>query len=118
MTTIASGRWISDPGPLANKNGTRPRAATVAVIITGRKRNLVPSRIAFAVSGAMGGSASEEFLAPAVDGEDTFVQCENCDYTANAEAVEIARGGGAIVSLSGMSATSRPRSSDCGGKSN
>src|SRR4051794_22837407 len=35
-------------------------------------------RIAFAVSGAMGGSASEEFLAPAEYGEDTFVQCENC----------------------------------------
>src|SRR5277367_5418081 len=47
-------------------------------------------RIAFATSGAMGGSASEEFLAPAEYGEDTFVQCENCDYTANTEAVEIA----------------------------
>src|SRR3954468_4298622 len=47
-------------------------------------------RIAFAVSGAMGGSASEEFLAPAANGEDTFVQCTNCDYTANTEAVEIA----------------------------
>ncbi|MGN6473025.1 MAG: proline--tRNA ligase [Mycobacteriales bacterium] len=46
-------------------------------------------RIAFAVSGAMGGSASEEFLAPAEYGEDTFVQCANCDYTANTEAVEI-----------------------------
>ena len=47
-------------------------------------------RIAFAISGAMGGSASEEFLAPAEFGEDTFVQCANCDYTANTEAVEIA----------------------------
>src|SRR5690242_17527091 len=47
-------------------------------------------RIAFAVSGAMGGSASEEFLAPAAYGEDTFVQCTNCDYAANTEAVEIA----------------------------
>ncbi len=47
-------------------------------------------RIAFAVSGAMGGSASEEFLAPTPSGEDTFVQCTNCDYTANTEAVEIA----------------------------
>ncbi len=47
-------------------------------------------RIAFAVSGAMGGSASEEFLAPADNGEDTFVQCTGCDYTANTEAVEIA----------------------------
>jgi prolyl-tRNA synthetase len=48
-------------------------------------------RIAHAVSGAMGGSASEEFLAPAESGEDTFVQCTSCDYTSNTEAVEIAR---------------------------
>jgi prolyl-tRNA synthetase len=47
-------------------------------------------KIVFAVSGAMGGSASEEFLAPAASGEDTFVQCTNCDYAANTEAVEIA----------------------------
>jgi prolyl-tRNA synthetase len=47
-------------------------------------------RIAAATSGAMGGSASEEFLAPADNGEDSFVQCANCDYTANTEAVEIA----------------------------
>jgi prolyl-tRNA synthetase len=47
-------------------------------------------KIVFAVSGAMGGSASEEFLGPAASGEDTFVQCENCDYAANTEAVEIA----------------------------
>ncbi|HTZ45159.1 MAG TPA: proline--tRNA ligase [Jatrophihabitans sp.] len=48
-------------------------------------------RIVFAVSGAMGGSASEEFLAPAASGEDTFVQCTSCDYAANTEAVVIAR---------------------------
>jgi prolyl-tRNA synthetase len=47
-------------------------------------------KIVFAVSGAMGGSASEEFLVPAPSGEDTFVQCTNCDYAANTEAVEIA----------------------------
>ncbi|MEO9137882.1 MAG: proline--tRNA ligase, partial [Jatrophihabitans sp.] len=47
-------------------------------------------KIVFAVSGAMGGSASEEFLGPAASGEDTFVQCTNCDYAANTEAVEIA----------------------------
>ena len=47
-------------------------------------------RIVFAVSGAMGGSASEEFLAPTASGEDTFVQCTSCDYAANTEAVEIA----------------------------
>ncbi|MFF0306484.1 proline--tRNA ligase [Streptosporangium sp. NPDC004379] len=44
-------------------------------------------RICFATSGAMGGSASEEFLAPAVTGEDTFVSCHSCGYAANAEAV-------------------------------
>ncbi|MGB9376557.1 MAG: proline--tRNA ligase [Mycobacteriales bacterium] len=47
-------------------------------------------RIVYAVSGAMGGSSSEEFLAPTPHGEDTFVQCTNCDYAANTEAVEIA----------------------------
>ena len=47
-------------------------------------------RIVFAMSGAMGGSASEEFLAPTPSGEDTFVQCTSCDYAANTEAVEIA----------------------------
>ena len=44
-------------------------------------------RIVSAVSGAMGGSASEEFLAPASTGEDTFVSCTSCDYAANVEAV-------------------------------
>ncbi|MGX8908650.1 proline--tRNA ligase [Streptomyces netropsis] len=44
-------------------------------------------RVVSAVSGAMGGSASEEFLAPAGAGEDTFVDCPACDYAANTEAV-------------------------------
>ncbi|MDQ0940373.1 proline--tRNA ligase [Streptomyces sp. V1I1] len=44
-------------------------------------------RIVSAVSGAMGGSASEEFLAPAPAGEDTFVDCPACEYAANTEAV-------------------------------
>ncbi|MFF7216374.1 proline--tRNA ligase [Streptomyces sp. NPDC008238] len=44
-------------------------------------------RIVSAVSGAMGGSASEEFLGPASAGEDTFVDCPACDYAANTEAV-------------------------------
>jgi prolyl-tRNA synthetase len=47
-------------------------------------------RVVSAVSGAMGGSASEEFIAPAPSGEDTFVRCTSCDYAANAEAVELA----------------------------
>ncbi len=46
-------------------------------------------RIVAAVSGAMGGSASEEFLAAAANGEDTFVHCTSCDYAANTEAVEL-----------------------------
>jgi prolyl-tRNA synthetase len=43
--------------------------------------------IVSAVSGAMGGSASEEFLAPTETGEDTYVRCVNGDYAANVEAV-------------------------------
>ncbi|WP_212997805.1 proline--tRNA ligase [Winogradskya consettensis] len=43
--------------------------------------------IVAAMSGAMGGSASEEFLAAAEVGEDTFVGCTKCDYAANTEAV-------------------------------
>ena len=43
--------------------------------------------IVSAMSGAMGGSASEEFLAMTEVGEDTFVRCLACDYAANVEAV-------------------------------
>ena len=46
--------------------------------------------IVSALSGAMGGSASEEFLATAENGEDTYVRCTNCDYAANVEAVRVA----------------------------
>jgi prolyl-tRNA synthetase len=46
-------------------------------------------QVVHAMSGAMGGSASEEFLAPCPSGEDTFVRCTVCDYAANAEAVQI-----------------------------
>ena len=42
-----------------------------------------------ATSGAMGGSASEEFLARADVGEDTYVRCTHCDYAANVEAVAV-----------------------------
>lgn len=42
-----------------------------------------------ATSGAMGGSKSEEFLAKAAVGEDTYVRCTNCDYAANVEAVAV-----------------------------
>ena len=43
--------------------------------------------IVSAMSGAMGGSMSEEFLAPTPVGEDTFVRCTSCDYAANVEAM-------------------------------
>ncbi|HEX4221384.1 MAG TPA: proline--tRNA ligase, partial [Pseudonocardiaceae bacterium] len=43
--------------------------------------------IVSAMSGAMGGSASEEFLAVAENGEDTFVRSTGSDYAANVEAV-------------------------------
>ena len=42
-----------------------------------------------ATSGAMGGSGSEEFLATAEVGEDTYVSCSHCDYAANVEAVAV-----------------------------
>ena len=41
-----------------------------------------------AEAGAMGGSKSEEFLAKASVGEDTYVRCTRCDYAANVEAVD------------------------------
>lgn len=47
--------------------------------------------IVSAVSGAMGGSASEEFLAESPVGEDTFVRCLESGYAANVEAVVTAR---------------------------
>ncbi len=48
----------------------------------GMKYNIVQ-----AVSGAMGGSRSEEFLAPCGTGEDTYVLCPQCGYAANVEAM-------------------------------
>ncbi|HRB03399.1 MAG TPA: proline--tRNA ligase, partial [Ilumatobacteraceae bacterium] len=50
----------------------------------------LPYVIVSAMSGAMGGSASEEFLAPMAVGEDTYVRCTSCDYAANTEAVRVA----------------------------
>jgi len=48
----------------------------------GLKYNIVS-----AMSGAMGGSKSEEFLAPCATGEDTYVLCNSCGYAANVEAM-------------------------------
>jgi prolyl-tRNA synthetase len=43
--------------------------------------------IVSAMSGAMGGSKSEEFLATCESGEDTYVKCPNCGLAANVEAI-------------------------------
>jgi prolyl-tRNA synthetase len=61
----------------------RHRAAYIATF----DRLRLKYNIVSAVSGAMGGSASEEFLAPCETGEDTYVLCEKCGYAANVEAV-------------------------------
>ena len=49
----------------------------------------LPVVIVSAMSGAMGGSASEEFLTPLAVGEDTFVRCMSCGFAANTEAVRV-----------------------------
>ena len=43
--------------------------------------------IVSAMSGAMGGSKSEEFLSPCPTGEDTYVLCNKCGFAANVEAM-------------------------------
>jgi prolyl-tRNA synthetase len=64
----------------------RHRAAYIRIF----ERIGLDFRVVAAMSGAMGGTASEEFLAPSADGEDTFVHCASCGYAANTEAVRIA----------------------------
>ena len=61
---------------------TRHRAAYVRIF----ERLGLPTVIVSAVSGAMGGSASEEFLHPSEHGEDAYVRTEG-GYAANVEAV-------------------------------
>lgn len=43
--------------------------------------------------GAMGGKASQEFVVPHDQGEDSFIRCGSCDYAANVEAAEFVREG-------------------------
>src|SRR5689334_17691567 len=45
--------------------------------------------IVYAHAGAMGGSKSEEFLAKSEIGEDTYVTCATCGYSANVKAVHV-----------------------------
>ena len=61
----------------------RHRAAYISLFDRlGLKYSIVSAK-----SGAMGGSASEEFLAPCSTGEDTYVLCPSCGYAANVEAM-------------------------------
>jgi prolyl-tRNA synthetase len=76
---------VDDQGLQASYD--RHRAAYISTF----DRLGLPYVIVSAMSGAMGGSASEEFLAPIDVGEDTFVRCTTCDYAANVEAVETPR---------------------------
>jgi len=72
---------IDDEGLVASYNKHR-EAYVKTFNRLGLKYNIVS-----AVSGAMGGSGSEEFLAPCETGEDTYVLCEKCGYAANVEAM-------------------------------
>ena len=75
---------IDDAGLAASYNAHRDAYERIFT------RLKLPYVIVKAMSGAMGGSASEEFLAPIEVGEDTFVRCTKCDYSANTEAVTTA----------------------------
>ena len=72
---------IDDDGLIASYNKHR-EAYIKTFDRLGLKYNIVS-----AVSGAMGGSGSEEFLAPCDTGEDTYVLCNKCGYAANVEAM-------------------------------
>ncbi len=72
---------IDDAGLIASYNKHR-EAYVKTFDRLGLKYNIVS-----AVSGAMGGSGSEEFLAPCETGEDTYVLCNRCGYAANVEAI-------------------------------
>jgi prolyl-tRNA synthetase len=73
---------VTDAGLLASYQ--RHREAYIATF----DRLGLDYTIVSAMSGAMGGSASEEFLASCEVGEDTFVRCLTCGYAANVEAVQ------------------------------
>jgi prolyl-tRNA synthetase len=64
--------------------------------------------IVSAMSGAMGGSASEEFLATAAVGEDTFVGCTTCSYAANTEAVVTPAPPPSVMSWPGLTVHDTP----------
>ncbi|MFN2137514.1 MAG: proline--tRNA ligase [Candidatus Promineifilaceae bacterium] len=58
--------------------------------------------------GAMGGHASQEFVTPHPQGEDSFIRCDNCDYAANTEAATFERGGEAPADLQILTKVATP----------
>lgn len=70
----------------------------------------VPTVAINADVGAMGGKTSQEFTVPHPQGEDLFIQCNNCDYAANVEAAEFVREGEQPVSLAELVKVETP---DC-----
>ncbi len=109
----SAGAAVPDPdqvprrGASARRHPARPRVRHEGLLFLRRRRRRPQDRlprhreayqrifdrlgveyvIVSAVSGAMGGSASEEFLAESEVGEDTFVRCLESGYAANVEAV-------------------------------
>jgi prolyl-tRNA synthetase len=61
-------------------------------------------------TGQMGGSVSHEFTLPHPEGEDRFVRCESCDYAANVETAQFARGAASSTELRMMEKVATP---DC-----
>jgi prolyl-tRNA synthetase len=57
----------------------------------------IPYAIVEAESGPIGGDSSHEFMVPSSTGEDTIVQCPNCDYAANKERAEVGEGAASPV---------------------
>ncbi len=60
--------------------------------------------------GAMGGKSSHEFLVLHDQGEDSFIQCDNCGYAANVEAAVFDRGGEPPAALEPLAKVATP---DC-----
>jgi prolyl-tRNA synthetase len=52
----------------------------------------IPYVVVEAESGPIGGDASHEFMVPSSSGEDSVIQCTECDYAANQERAEIGVG--------------------------
>jgi prolyl-tRNA synthetase len=66
----------------------------------------IPYVVVEAESGPIGGDSSHEFMVPSATGEDTVIQCPECDYAANRERAEI--GTGVTVAATDRAAAAAP----------